>query len=752
MTDLSDKNLQPDLGQASGGNFKPQAANLVENGYLIVPIAAGTKAPKVKGWQGKTFTAKDIRAGVGVKCGVGDYPICAIDIDVINEAMAQKIADFCYTSVGYTVERIGQPPKMLLAYRASGAGWTKKQSKKFGNGYQVEVLGHGQQFVAYAIHPKTGKPYEWIDTTGGLERVNAANLPVITPQQVEAVISYFEQLCIDEGLSAAGGQTSQNARTQTQTSQSIVSNFDDFTKDEPLGLTPSEIKHYLGFVSDNTSYNAWLQMGMILHHETRGGLDGLDLWHDWASTAANYGGYDEHAEKWKTFNSATKEKPTSARTLIKWAKENPSFKEYQIASGDLNAATAIIDALAKLDDLSYHLQKKAKAKLLGITLKDLDALVKTARQQNAVSLVVDVEPYPLPVDGNALANEIHALITAHVACDEHIADVATVWIFFTWCIEASHIAPIAWINAPEKRCGKTTLATLIGRMSRRAISTTNITPAALFRAIDRYQPTLIIDEADTFLNDNEELRGIINAGFSRDNPYLWRTVGDNHEPTAFNTFGAKVISGIGKLPSTIVDRAISLTLRRAMKHEKKKRLRDLPTSVTDTIKAKLNRWTDDNLGTIVQAKPVIPESIYNRDFDTWEILYQIADTIGDEWLGRLTHACLNITGNEPAEPSLNEQLLIDIQNVFDHRQLERIPSKELLNALTGQDDFNSDDWGEHEPLLWATYNHGKPLSDRQLAKRLKDFGIKSKQIRFGDKNLMGYIKSDFIDAFNRYLA
>ncbi len=39
--------------------------------------------------------------------------------------------------------------------------------------------------------------------------------------------------------------------------------------------------------------------------------------------------------------------------------------------------------------------------------------------------------------------------------------------------------------------------------------------AALYRAIEKYGPTLLIDEADTFLRENRELLGILNAGYER---------------------------------------------------------------------------------------------------------------------------------------------------------------------------------------------------------------------------------------------
>ena len=414
----------------------------------------------------------------------------------------------------------------------------------------------------------------------------------------------------------------------------------------------------------------------------------------------------------------------------------------------LEFAQSVINQLAQLSELEYQLKRTETAKTLnGMPVSALDKLVKQARQDIEVnekaSVVQDVEPYADEVDGTTLANEIHSIIVAHIACDHAVSVAATLWIFFSWAIDISYIAPIGWINAPEKRCGKSQLATIMGRMSKRTLSTTSITPAALFRCIEKYKPTLVIDEADTFFGDNDELRGIINAGFSRDNPYIIRSVGDDHEPTPFNVFGAKIISGIGKLPSTVMDRSISLTLRRKLTTEQKNRLRLLPMDATDTIKTKLARWTDDNATAIQNAMPTLPDSINDRAQDAWEILFKIASVLGDDWLRQCYQSCLQISGIEQDEPSVNEQLLNDIKNVFEYKRVDRISSVDLIIALCSDPE-----------LMWSTFNRGKPITPKQIAKRLSEYKISSKTIRFGGNtpNAKGYYKDDFSDAFSRYLS
>ena len=73
------------------------------------------------------------------------------------------------------------------------------------------------------------------------------------------------------------------------------------------------------------------------------------------------------------------------------------------------------------------------------------------------------------------------------------------------------------------------------------------------------RPTLLIDEADFFLRDNEELRGVLNSGHRRGG-HVIRIVGEDFEPRAFSTFSPCAIALIGRLPATLHDRAIHIRL------------------------------------------------------------------------------------------------------------------------------------------------------------------------------------------------
>ena len=61
-------------------------------------------------------------------------------------------------------------------------------------------------------------------------------------------------------------------------------------------------------------------------------------------------------------------------------------------------------------------------------------------------------------------------------------------------------------------------------------------PAPLFRLVERDEPTLLLDEADTYFRDAQELRGFINRSHRRDLAFVARCVGDYHEPRKFSTW------------------------------------------------------------------------------------------------------------------------------------------------------------------------------------------------------------------------
>lgn len=419
----------------------------------------------------------------------------------------------------------------------------------------------------------------------------------------------------------------------------------------------------------------------------------------------------------------------------------PSVDESPVESDE-----AAIKRLAELPFLEYERVRKDEAKRLGLRPAILDIAVKGERRAGDDDagkgpMFPSVDPWPEAVNGAELLDDLRSTIQRFIVCNNETAVTAALWIAFTWFADVVQVAPLGMITAPERRCGKTQLLSLIGSVARRPLVASNISPAATFRVIEAHSPTLLIDEADAFLRDNEEMRGVLNSGHTRQSAYVIRTVGDDHEPKQFSTWGPKAISGIGHLHETLMDRSVIMELRRKLPSESVERLRHAEPGLFQRQARKLARLAEDHSDAIRWARPELPDALNDRAQDNWEPLLAIADLAGGHWPRLARDAALRISGKEQDAKSLTAELLEDVREVFEARKSTRMRSTDLLAALV-----------EDDERPWATYNRGRPMSPHQLSKRLSEYGIRPKTQRMGADRGKGYDLADMRDAFDRYLA
>jgi hypothetical protein len=405
--------------------------------------------------------------------------------------------------------------------------------------------------------------------------------------------------------------------------------------------------------------------------------------------------------------------------------------------------------LATLDSLEYGRVRRGEAKALGIPVKMLDERVKEVRDKNGESDSLpwpEIEPHPDPVEPAQVLDEVAQIIRRFVIMDSEQVDAAALWVAHTYLTDAADVSPLLIVNAPERACAKTLLQTVLGRMCYRPLPASNASLSALFRAVELWKPTILIDEADTFFRDNAELHGLVNAGYARTGFVLRSEAsGDSFSPRMFLVYSAKSIAGIGMerhLPDSTMSRGIVLNLRRKRPHETVERLRHADDEMFERVPAKLARFAKDAVRQIRLARPRLPDELSDRGQDNWEPLLAIAEVAGAEWLQRATAAALSLSGASEAAPSTGNELLADIREIFEGRKDTKISTASLIDVLTKDDE---------KP--WGTYNRGQPISPRQLAKQLAAYGIKSKTVRLGSHNTpKGYEISQFADAFARYLG
>jgi putative DNA primase/helicase len=347
------------------------------------------------------------------------------------------------------------------------------------------------------------------------------------------------------------------------------------------------------------------------------------------------------------------------------------------------------------------------------------------------------------VDGALLLNDLLFIFTRYLVLPPGAGVALALWVVFSHVHDAFTVSPVLGLSSPTKRAGKTTTLTILRGLVPQPLLTSNVTSAVLFRSIEKFVPTLLIDEADSFLKDSEELRGVLNSGHTRSAAAVIRSVGDQHEPRVFSTFCPKAIALIGKLPSTLEDRAILITLKRRAPGEKVEHLRlDRIDSELRALLQKASRWSRDHLEILRGCDPVVPEGLHDRAADNWRPLLSVAETCGGTWPDEARLAAIRLAAvSVESENTPAIQLLADLREIFVGRNADKIPSDEIVKELH-----------KLEERPWADFRNGKPISTTQVARLLRPFEIHPKQLWVGNTNSRGYVVTDFEDAFQRYLS
>jgi hypothetical protein len=396
-------------------------------------------------------------------------------------------------------------------------------------------------------------------------------------------------------------------------------------------------------------------------------------------------------------------------------------------------------------DLSKLLREqlcKNLAKRLHVHAADLIA-VSIVEETSKNTFETDPDPWEESVEGPKLFSELTQIITRHVIADDHFVITAALWILLTYLVDTVDTLPILAVVSPTKRCGKTRLLGVLSRLVRRALPASNITPAAMFSVIEQCCPTLLVDEVDSFLKANEELRGVINSGHTRDTAFVLRANNDSGVVERFSTWSAKALALIGKLPDTVADRSIMIQLRRKVKGESVRPVRDTSPDEWETIRRKIMRWATDNAHAVQRANPAISEQINDRAADNWRPLMSIAYAIGSGWPKLAYDAAIALCGSVDEQESLVTTLLSAIRKIYGDANESGPTGFLATNQILAE--LNKD-----KEAPWADWRNGDGISAEKLSRYLRGFGIKSHQTTTVPQ-VRGYSYRDLEPVFNRYL-
>ena len=362
---------------------------------------------------------------------------------------------------------------------------------------------------------------------------------------------------------------------------------------------------------------------------------------------------------------------------------------------------------------------------------------------------------PKLVGLGTLLDEVHAFLRRFISFTSETQPVAiALWVAHAWLLEAFQFTPYLHVFSPTKQCGKSRLLDCLALLVPNPWRAVSMSVAALFRTIEKEQPTLLVDEVDAVFSHGkdegkEDLRSMLNAGFERGSK-VRRCVGPNFDVKDFAVFCPKALAGIGKLPDTVSDRCIPIRLVRKKKSEPVQRFRKRDVN-TEPIVQKLRQYAQrQDLVEELRRGSVEVEELGDRQNDICEPLILIADVAGGDWPRLARKALIELcTGQGEEDENLGVKLLADIRSVFESDQnTDRLSTKELLERLIEvETDAPWAAWWEKD-VRAGTIN--SPAS--KLARLLNPYRIKARVIKMPDATTSrGFLRGDFEDAWNRYL-
>lgn len=371
------------------------------------------------------------------------------------------------------------------------------------------------------------------------------------------------------------------------------------------------------------------------------------------------------------------------------------------------------------------------------TLVDTASVPKSGTHANGTP--ADVVPWPLDSpDTTELVMAVEKLTHRFSMLTEVQGLIVALWVLVSHVMDLMPFSPILGLFSPTKGCGKTTLLGVLEHLVHRPVVAANMSAAFLYHMIERYMPTMLIDEGDTFMRKGSDLTGIINSGHTRISGYVGKMSGG--QPKTHPAYCGKVLAMIGQPVDTTYSRCLPIHLRRKLPDETVEPLYHADMAEFAQLKSKIVRWAIDHREAIQKARPPRLKVALSRMADNWVPLLVVALLGGDELLKRAIAAGERLSAEAGDQLSDVEHLLRDIKAILDSTGRVWIWTHELLAALC-----------QDEDKPWRYCNGGRPLSSRMLGDMLAPFGIASKDIREAEVVKKGYRRAFFEDAFARYV-
>jgi Protein of unknown function (DUF3631) len=337
---------------------------------------------------------------------------------------------------------------------------------------------------------------------------------------------------------------------------------------------------------------------------------------------------------------------------------------------------------------------------------------------------------------------IHHMLAEYISLTEHQLVAVTLWIAHTYVYKSFIQTPRLFLTSPVRGCGKTTLLSLIEKLTQNARKIDGISDAGLFRLLDE-EPTLLLDEVDNAdLPNSPVKRRVLNAGH-RKGTVESRVM--NNEVVHYSLFAPVAFAAIKRLHRPLMDRSIVIAMRRS-----RNKLPDFDggDAALIYIEEGLRAFFRAN-GALLNTKPELP--FKNRFADNWKPLISVADLCGrsevHDWPALAREVALEFNkSNRDEDPEIT--LIEHCIGAFKSENVDRLRTEDLLAFL-----HSESMWSEWEGLKGNAAPH--QLTVHELATMLRDFDIKPRPFyplhrKPSDKTARGYMLAPFEAAWQSY--
>ncbi|MCL0105658.1 topoisomerase, partial [Dehalococcoidia bacterium] len=222
-------------------------------------------------------------------------------------------------------------------------------------------------------------------------------------------------------------------------------------------------------------------------------------------------------------------------------------------------------------------------------------------------------------DLTTMLEDISRFISRFIVLEPFQLTVISLWVAHTYVFHDAYTTPYLNIHSPEKRSGKTRLLEILETIVHKPWFTDRTSAAALCRKVEETKPTLLLDESDASFKSggeySETLRGILNGGF-RASGKVTICVGQGSTLSYkdFSTYCPKAIAGIGKLPGTVADRSIPISMKRKRTGDRVHRFRRSNyVEDSDRIRESLHLWSQST--NCAEEDVSLPEELDDRQQD-----------------------------------------------------------------------------------------------------------------------------------------